>query len=129
MGNEVEVKWVFEYRKFRSPASWAYVDHELHEYSDEAAVRQFEREIWKSDSYCLMSIKRNGVPMYGQTWNDSSKMRDFVKNFKMNKCMLKGCDGTLKHYDGALGYEAMVCNECGAHYTGDGAIHPNAEEK
>lgn len=35
-----------------------------------------------------------------------------------NKCRLKYCPGTLKFYDGALGYEAMVCQVCGSHYTG-----------
>lgn len=39
------------------------------------------------------------------------------------QCMLKGCSGELHHYDGALGYEALVCNQCGAHYTEDG-IYP-----
>ena len=33
-------------------------------------------------------------------------------------CDLKGCSGVLKYYNGALGYEAMVCERCGAHYTG-----------
>lgn len=44
-----------------------------------------------------------------------------------DKCMLKGCDGTLHHYDGCLGYEAFVCDKCGAHYTHDG-IYPNQEK-
>jgi len=42
---------------------------------------------------------------------------------KKGECMLKGCNGTLHYYDGALGYEALVCDKCGAHYTHD-AIYP-----
>ena len=45
-----------------------------------------------------------------------------------NTCQLKGCNGKLKHYDGALGYEAMVCQQCGAHYTHDG-IFPNKKDE
>ena len=26
------------------------------------------------------------------------------------------CGGQLKYYDGALGYEAMVCQKCGEHW-------------
>ena len=26
------------------------------------------------------------------------------------------CGGNLKYYDGALGYEAMVCQKCGEHW-------------
>lgn len=28
-----------------------------------------------------------------------------------------GCGGKVGHYDGAIGYEAMVCKACGQHYT------------
>lgn len=38
------------------------------------------------------------------------------------KCILKGCDGTLHHYDGCLGYEAMVCDVCETHYTHNGVF-------
>lgn len=31
-----------------------------------------------------------------------------------NKCV---CGGETHHYDGALGYEAMVCQTCGLHYN------------
>jgi len=27
------------------------------------------------------------------------------------------CGGDIKYYDGALGYEAMVCKKCGHHYA------------
>ena len=30
------------------------------------------------------------------------------------KCV---CGGNLKYYDGALGYEAMVCQKCGEHWS------------
>jgi len=30
---------------------------------------------------------------------------------------LCGCGGEVGFYDGALGYEAMVCKKCGQHYT------------
>ena len=43
-------------------------------------------------------------------------------------CQLKGCNGKLEYYDGALGYEALVCNKCGAHYTHN-AIYPNTIKK
>lgn len=43
-------------------------------------------------------------------------------------CSLKGCDGTLEYYNGCLGYEAMVCRKCKAHYT-DNAIYPNKEAR
>ena len=26
------------------------------------------------------------------------------------------CGGSLKYYDGAIGYEAMVCQRCGEHW-------------
>lgn len=37
-----------------------------------------------------------------------------------DKCVLKYCQGRLKYYDGALGYEAMICDNCNAHYTNQG---------
>jgi len=39
-----------------------------------------------------------------------------------NKCILKGCTGNLYYYDGALGYEAFVCDKCGSHYTNGNTI-------
>jgi len=38
----------------------------------------------------------------------------------MNECIIKGCDGMLHHYEGLLGYEAMICDKCGRHYTHNG---------
>jgi hypothetical protein len=29
---------------------------------------------------------------------------------------LCGCGGKCRYYDGAIGYEAMVCKSCGQHY-------------
>ena len=41
------------------------------------------------------------------------------------KCDLKHCTGTLRFYDGAMGYEAMVCSMCGSHYTGSSSSEYN----
>jgi len=37
------------------------------------------------------------------------------QKFKMAKCYR--CGGETKFYDGAMGYEAMVCKKCGHHYS------------
>lgn len=48
-----------------------------------------------------------------------------MKRSDDGRCVLKHCNGTVRYYDGAMGYEAMVCQTCGAHYTVQGDIAPD----
>lgn len=53
---------------------------------------------------------------YGSSLHESSERCTICGGSGAVKIARCDCGGTLRHYDGMLGYEAMVCQTCDTHY-------------